>query len=236
MLYPVGKDSSVMLHLACKAFFPAPPPFPFLHIAIGWDFRALLDHRDRMAAEYGLELLVHGNDMAAPGVVASLQYALGAGRHDARVPALELHQARHLDLHPGRGDPVRAALSRGRSADRVWPTGLPGAGKSTIANIVERKLVALCRQRDPKGLCAKADSARWHTSLARSGLRGARASGPRAAHNRTGSRGGGRSCDRTGVRTILAGGEPEKETAHLAMRRSCVVPIGRSERIRTSGP
>jgi hypothetical protein len=158
MLYPVGKDSSVMLHLACKAFCPAPSPFPFLHIAIGWDFCALLDHRDRMAAEYGLELLVHGNDMAAPGVVASLQYALGAGRHDARVPALELHQARHLDLHPGRGDPVRAALSRGRSADRVWLTGLPGAGKSTIANIVERKLVALGRQRDPKGLCAKADS------------------------------------------------------------------------------
>ncbi len=57
MLYSVGKDSSVMLHLARKAFFPAAPPFPFLHIATGWDFRALLDHRDRMAAEYGLELM-----------------------------------------------------------------------------------------------------------------------------------------------------------------------------------
>jgi sulfate adenylyltransferase subunit 2 len=65
MLYSVGKDSSVMLHLARKAFYPAPPPFPFLHIATGWDFRALLDHRDRMAAEYGLELLVHSNDRAA---------------------------------------------------------------------------------------------------------------------------------------------------------------------------
>src|SRR6187551_3598991 len=65
MLYSVGKDSSVMLHLARKAFYPAPPPFPFLHIATGWDFRALLDHRDRMAMEYGLELLVRGNDEAA---------------------------------------------------------------------------------------------------------------------------------------------------------------------------
>src|SRR6185437_5630424 len=65
MLYSVGKDSSVMLHLARKAFHPAPPPFPFLHIATGWDFRALLDHRDRMAARYGLELLVHGNAEAA---------------------------------------------------------------------------------------------------------------------------------------------------------------------------
>jgi sulfate adenylyltransferase subunit 2 (EC 2.7.7.4) len=65
MLYSVGKDSGVMLHLARKAFFPAPPPFPFLHIASGWDFAALLGHRDRMARTYGLELLVHGNDAAA---------------------------------------------------------------------------------------------------------------------------------------------------------------------------
>lgn len=65
MLYSVGKDSSVMLHLARKAFFPARPPFPFLHIATGWDFRALLDHRDRMAKENGLDLLVHGNEAAA---------------------------------------------------------------------------------------------------------------------------------------------------------------------------
>jgi 3'-phosphoadenosine 5'-phosphosulfate sulfotransferase (PAPS reductase)/FAD synthetase len=52
------------LHLARKAFFPAPPPFPFLHIATGWDFRALIEHRDRMAREYDLDLLVHGNDEA----------------------------------------------------------------------------------------------------------------------------------------------------------------------------
>ncbi len=65
MLYSVGKDSSVMLHLARKAFYPAPPPFPFLHIATGWDFRALLEHRDRMAAQYGLALLVHHNEAAA---------------------------------------------------------------------------------------------------------------------------------------------------------------------------
>ncbi|HEY6982679.1 sulfate adenylyltransferase subunit CysD [Reyranella sp.] len=65
LLYSVGKDSSVLLHLARKAFHPAPPPFPLLHIATGWDFRALLEHRDRMAAAYGLELLVHCNDEAA---------------------------------------------------------------------------------------------------------------------------------------------------------------------------
>lgn len=64
MLYSVGKDSSVMLHLARKAFYPSPPPFPFLHVASGWDFQALLDHRDRTAKEYGLELIVAQNEEA----------------------------------------------------------------------------------------------------------------------------------------------------------------------------
>lgn len=57
-LYSVGKDSGVMLHLALKAFYPAPPPFPFLHIASGWDFADLLRHRDKMVARYGLQLIV----------------------------------------------------------------------------------------------------------------------------------------------------------------------------------
>ncbi|OJU35989.1 MAG: sulfate adenylyltransferase small subunit [Alphaproteobacteria bacterium 65-37] len=77
MLYSVGKDSSVMLHLARKAFFPAPPPFPFLHIATGWDFRALLDHRDRMAAEYGLELLVHSNEQAGRAGINPFETEIG---------------------------------------------------------------------------------------------------------------------------------------------------------------
>jgi sulfate adenylyltransferase subunit 2 len=65
MLYSVGKDSSVMLHIARKAFFPGRPPFPLLHIATGWDFAAVLAHRDRMASTYGLDLLVHTNAEAA---------------------------------------------------------------------------------------------------------------------------------------------------------------------------
>lgn len=65
MLYSVGKDSSVMLHLARKAFHPAPPPFPFLHVASGWDFRALIEHRERTAEEYGLDLIVQHNVEAA---------------------------------------------------------------------------------------------------------------------------------------------------------------------------
>ncbi len=61
MLYSVGKDSSVMLHLARKAFHPSPPPFPLLHVDTTWKFRAMYEMRDRMAAESGMELLVHRN-------------------------------------------------------------------------------------------------------------------------------------------------------------------------------
>jgi sulfate adenylyltransferase subunit 2 len=99
MLYSIGKDSSVMLHLALKAFYPAPPPFPLLHIASGWDFRAMIDHRDRMVAQHNLQLIVqHNDDGAASGInpfdtptplytrlmlTDQLKAALDAGGYDA---------------------------------------------------------------------------------------------------------------------------------------------------------
>jgi sulfate adenylyltransferase subunit 2 len=61
MLYSIGKDSSVMLHLAKKAFHPAKPPFPLLHVDTTWKFRAMYEFRDRMARELGMELIVHVN-------------------------------------------------------------------------------------------------------------------------------------------------------------------------------
>ncbi len=64
MLYSVGKDSAVMLHLARKAFHPAPPPFPLLHVDTTWKFRAMYEMRDRMARDSGMELLVHHNPEA----------------------------------------------------------------------------------------------------------------------------------------------------------------------------
>lgn len=64
MLYSIGKDSAVMLHLARKAFYPAPPPFPLLHVDTTWKFRAMYDLRDRAAAAAGMDLLVHRNPEA----------------------------------------------------------------------------------------------------------------------------------------------------------------------------
>src|SRR6201991_1782613 len=64
MLYSIGKDSAVMLHLARKAFYPAPPPFPLLHVDTTWKFRDMYALRDKAAREAGMELLVHRNPEA----------------------------------------------------------------------------------------------------------------------------------------------------------------------------
>src|SRR3546814_14328347 len=64
MLYSGGKDSAVMLHLARKAFYPAPPPFPLLHVDTTWKFQAMYDLREKMARESGMELLIWHNDEA----------------------------------------------------------------------------------------------------------------------------------------------------------------------------
>jgi sulfate adenylyltransferase subunit 2 len=64
MLYSVGKDSAVMLHLAKKAFYPSPPPFPLLHVDTTWKFKAMYDLRDKAAKNAGMELLVYHNPEA----------------------------------------------------------------------------------------------------------------------------------------------------------------------------
>ena len=69
MLYSIGKDSAVMLHLAAKAFYPSKPPFPLLHVDTTWKFKAMYEMRERMARELGFELIVHKNpDAEARGI------------------------------------------------------------------------------------------------------------------------------------------------------------------------
>jgi sulfate adenylyltransferase subunit 2 len=95
MLYSIGKDSSVMLHLARKAFFPAPLSFPLLHIDTGWKFREMIAFRDATARRFGLELLVHTND---DGVRRGINpIASGSALHTAVMKTEALKQA--LDRH-----------------------------------------------------------------------------------------------------------------------------------------
>lgn len=95
MLYSVGKDSSVMLHLARKAFHPAPPPFPLLHVDTGWKFKAMYAHRDRMVAESGMKLLTHINPEGLAAGVGPFTH--GSNYHTDVMKTQALKQA--LDLH-----------------------------------------------------------------------------------------------------------------------------------------
>jgi sulfate adenylyltransferase subunit 2 len=101
LLYSIGKDSSVLLHLARKAFYPAKPPFPLLHVDTTWKFRDMIAFRDRYVRELGLDLIVHVNqDGVARGIspithgsevhtdvmkTQALRQALDAGRFDAAI-------------------------------------------------------------------------------------------------------------------------------------------------------
>ena len=94
MLYSVGKDSAVMLHLATKAFAPGTPPFPLLHVDTTWKFRAMYELRERAAVAAGMELIVHRNPEAV---------ALGINPFD--------HGSRHTDLWKTEG--LKQALTAG---------------------------------------------------------------------------------------------------------------------------
>ncbi|WP_422372168.1 sulfate adenylyltransferase subunit CysD [Hoeflea sp.] len=95
MLYSVGKDSSVMLRLAVKAFHPAKPPFPFLHVDTTWKFREMIEFRDRVAAELGLDLIVHTNQDGVRQGINPLDH--GSNTHTHIMKTVALRQA--LDLH-----------------------------------------------------------------------------------------------------------------------------------------
>ncbi|MCP5008984.1 MAG: sulfate adenylyltransferase subunit 2, partial [Aestuariibacter sp.] len=95
MMYSVGKDSAVMLHLAMKAFYPAKPPFPLLHVDTTWKFRAMYELRDKIVDDYGLELLTHVNP---DGVAQKVNpFTHGSALHTDIMKTEGLKQA--LDKH-----------------------------------------------------------------------------------------------------------------------------------------
>ena len=95
MLYSVGKDSAVMLHLAVKAFWPSRPPFPLLHVDTTWKFRAMYEMRERMARELGFDLIVHRNPDALEKGINPFDH--GSALHTDIWKTEGLKQA--LDLH-----------------------------------------------------------------------------------------------------------------------------------------
>src|SRR3954454_6547818 len=95
MLYSIGKDSSVLLHLAMKAFHPGKPPFPLLHVDTTWKFREMIAFRDQRVRELGLDLLVHVNP---DGIRQSIgPFSHGSAQHTDVMKTQALRQA--LDLH-----------------------------------------------------------------------------------------------------------------------------------------
>jgi sulfate adenylyltransferase subunit 2 len=118
MLYSIGKDSSVLLRLAQKAFFPAPIPFPLLHIDTTYKFREMLEFRDRCARDLGLRLIVHTNDDA---IAAGTQpFAVGTQRCCALLKTTALLDA----LRAGRFDAAfggaRRDEERSRAKERIY--------------------------------------------------------------------------------------------------------------------
>jgi sulfate adenylyltransferase subunit 2 len=105
MLYSIGKDSAVMVHLARKAFFPAPPPFPLLHVDTQWKFREMYALRERVALTYGMQLIVHLNPDAKARGINPFEH--GSQLHTDLWKTQGLKQA--LDLHG-----FDAALGGGR--------------------------------------------------------------------------------------------------------------------------
>lgn len=91
MLYSVGKDSAVMLHLAMKAFYPSVPPFPLMHVDTTWKFREMIAFRDRKAAEIGMDLIVHSNQEGIDAGVGPFTH--GSSRHTDIMKTQALKQA-----------------------------------------------------------------------------------------------------------------------------------------------
>ena len=124
MLYSIGKDSSVMLHLARKAFYPAQPPFPLLHVDTRWKFQAMYAHRDRMVAQSGMRLISHTNPKGLEDGVGPFSH--GSNYHTDVMKTQALKQA--LDAH---GFDVvfggaRRDEEKSRAKERVFSFRAPG--------------------------------------------------------------------------------------------------------------
>lgn len=124
MLYSIGKDSSVLLHLALKAFAPGRVPFPLLHVDTTWKFREMIEFRDRIAREHGLELVVHTNQEGlAEGVNP---FTHGAHEHTRVMKTVALRQALDAGGYDAAFGGARRDEERSRAKERVFSLREPG--------------------------------------------------------------------------------------------------------------
>jgi sulfate adenylyltransferase subunit 2 len=118
MLYSVGKDSTVLLHLARKAFYPAKPPFPLLHVDTTWKFREMYAFRDRAAAEAGMELIVHQNPDALARNINPFTHGSQVHTHVWKTEGLKQALDKyHIDLAFGG---ARRDEEKSRAKERVF--------------------------------------------------------------------------------------------------------------------
>ncbi|HEY6561274.1 MAG TPA: sulfate adenylyltransferase subunit CysD [Polyangiaceae bacterium] len=118
MLYSIGKDSSVMVHLARKAFHPGKLPFPLLHIDTTWKFRAMIEFRDSFCKEHGLELLVHTNrDGVAQGINP---FEHGSQKYTSVMKTQALLQALHKGGYDAAFGGARRDEERSRAKERIY--------------------------------------------------------------------------------------------------------------------
>ncbi len=118
MLYSIGKDSGCMLHLARKAFWPAPPPFPLLHIDTRWKFKAMYAHRDKIARENGMNLLIHVNEEARREGVGPFTH--GSSYYTDQMKTQALKQALDADGFDVVFGGARRDEEKSRAKERIF--------------------------------------------------------------------------------------------------------------------
>ncbi len=158
MMYSIGKDSSVMLHLARKAFYPGTLPFPLLHVDTGWKFREMYEFRDRTAKAYGCELLVHKNP---EGVAMGINpFVHGSAKHTDIMKTEGLKQALNKYGFDAAFGGARRDEEKSRAKERIYSfrdrfhrwdpkTSVRSCGTTTTARSTRAK--ASASSRSPTG-------------------------------------------------------------------------------------
>ncbi len=118
MLYSIGKDSSVLLHLAMKAFYPALPPFPLLHVDTTWKFREMIEFRDRITSDLGVKLLVHINQEGVEKGVGPFTH--GSALHTDVMKTQALRQALNAHQFDAAIGGARRDEEKSRAKERIF--------------------------------------------------------------------------------------------------------------------